>query len=497
MGLVIQDSLLEIFLLAVALVILTALHFHNAYKYWTKKGVPTIKPKFPLGNTNTFLPQGFSIGPITKTFYDELKREGHKFGGVYLVTVPNLVVVDPDYVRDILSKDFQYFADRGFYHNKKGDPLIANLFVIDSADWRGLRVKLTPTFTSGKMKTMFHSVVECANYMKEAIVKSIGQDVDMKEIVGRYTTDVIGTCAFGIECNSFKHPDAEFRAMGRALFTFNIFRALKAFLAISFPKLALQMGLKVSNEKVGNFFRKVVKDSVKLRQEENIQRNDFLQLLINLQESANFTLDQMTAQVISFFIAGFETSATTMNFGLYELARNPDIQKKLREEICQVLDKHDNKLTYESLNEMKYLGQVLDETLRMYPSLPTLNRRCTKDYTLRDTNIVIEKGTRVLIPALGLQMDPEFYPNPEKFDPDRFTEENKKMRHPFVHLPFGDGPRNCIGLRFGQMQSKIGIATIVKNFQLSVSASAKPLEFNFSSFLLQPKKTIYLKIQKV
>lgn len=156
------------------------------------------------------------------------------------------------------------------------------------------------------------------------------------------------------------------------------------------------------------------------------------------------------------------------------------------------------------------------ETLRMYPSLPTLNRRCTKDYTLRDTNIVIEKGTRVLIPALGLQMDPEFYPNPEKFDPDRFTEENKKMRHPFVHLPFGDGPRNCIGwfgfyriryiyhcifvfpgLRFGQMQSKIGIATIIKNFRLSVSASSKPLEFMPSSFLLQPKQTIYLKAEKV
>ena len=462
MGLVIQDSLLEVILVAAGLVILTAHHFHNAYKYWARKGVPTIKPKFPLGNTNTLLPQGFSVGPVSKTFYDELKREGHKFGGVYLVTTPNLVVVDPDYVRDILSKDFQYFADRGFYHNKKTDPLIANLFVIDSDDWKNLRVKLTSTFTSGKMKTMFHSVVECANYMKEAMVKSIGQDIDMKETVGRYTTDVIGTCAFGIECNSFKHPDAEFRAMGRELFTFNFRRAIKSFIAINFPKLAMQLSLRISVEKVGNFFRKVVTDTVKLRQEENIHRNDFLQLLINLQESTNFTHDEMTAQVISFFIAGFETSATTMNFGLYELARNPDIQKKLREEICQVLDKHDNKLTYESLSEMKYLAQVLDgeychfwrkiakklfftETLRMYPPLPTLNRRCTKDYTLRDTNVVLEKGTRVLISALGLQMDPEFYPNPKKFDPDRFSEESKKMRHPFVYLPFGDGPRNCIG----------------------------------------------------
>lgn len=82
----------------------------------------------------------------------------------------------------------------------------------------------------------------------------------------------------------------------------------------------------------------------------------------------------------------------------------------------------------------------------MYPSLVTLNRRCTKDYNLQDTDIVIEKGTQLLISTLGLHMDSEFYPEPEKFDPNRFSEENKKTRHPFVYLPFGDGPRNCIGL---------------------------------------------------
>ena len=81
----------------------------------------------------------------------------------------------------------------------------------------------------------------------------------------------------------------------------------------------------------------------------------------------------------------------------------------------------------------------------MYPPLPNLNRRCTKNYTLPDTNVVVEEGTSLLISALGLHMDPEYYPEPEKFDPERFSEENKKARHPFVHLPFGDGPRNCIG----------------------------------------------------
>ncbi|XP_063930010.1 cytochrome P450 6a2-like [Zophobas morio] len=497
MGLFIQDTWMEIFLLITTFIVFVVNYFHKTYNYWTRKGVPTIRPKFPLGNTNILFPRSFSVGTLSKRFYDEFKRQGHRFGGVYLVTAPNLVIVDPELIKDIMGKDFQHFVDRGFYYNKKGDPLSAHLFAIDGMDWKNLRVKLTPTFTSGKMKMMFHSVIECVNNMKEAIDKSVGEDIDIKEMLGRFTTDVIGCCAFGIECNSFKYPDAEFRAMGHKIFQPGFLKSIKAFFAMNLPNLALQLGVKTTSEDIAKFFKNIVAGTVKLRKEKNIRRNDFLQILMDLEDSANFTIGEMAAQVFLFFIAGFETSSTAMTFGLYELARNPDVQKKLREEICQVLEKYDNKIIYESLNEMKYLEQVLDETLRMYPPLPNLNRRCTKNYTLRDTNVVVEEGTSLLISALGLHMDPEYYPDPEKFDPERFNEENKNARHPFVHLPFGDGPRNCIGLRFGLMQSKIGIITVIKNFHLSVSPLTKPVEFNPRTFLLSSKNNVYLKAEKV
>lgn len=88
---------------------------------------------------------------------------------------------------------------------------------------------------------------------------------------------------------------------------------------------------------------------------------------------------------------------------------------------------------------------LLLETLRIYPAIPSLNRQCTKDYHIPDTDVVIEKGTKVLISILGLHHDPEYFPEPEKFDPDRFSDENKHNIRPFTYLPFGDGPRNCIG----------------------------------------------------
>nr|XP_969746.4 PREDICTED: uncharacterized protein LOC658247 [Tribolium castaneum] len=472
-------------------------YFNYCYRYWSKKGVATIKPRFPLGNTNIILPQGLSIGILSKQFYDEFKAKGHKFGGVYLVTEPNLLIVDPEYVKDIMSKDFQHFVDRGFYYNKEKDVLSAHLFAIDGSDWRNLRIKLTPTFTSGKMKMMFEAVVQCSKHMIENLDKNLGSDIEIKEVLGRFTTDVIGTCAFGIECNSFKYPDAEFRMMGKKIFEYDLWKSVKAFFAVNVPKVALQLGLTSTPDDVIDFFTRIVADAVKMRESNNIRRNDFLQILIDLKNTTSLTLDEMSAQVFLFFVAGFETSSTTMTFALYELARNEKMQEKLRFEICQVLDKTGGQITYESLIEMKYLQQVIDETLRMYPPLPTLNRRCTKDYVLRDTNIIIEKDTPILISALGLHMDPEFFPKPEKFDPERFTEEKKKERHPFVHLPFGDGPRNCIGLRFGVMQSKIGIITIIKNFKLTVSSNMKPVQFNPYVFLLNINDKVLLQVGKL
>ncbi|XP_063929954.1 cytochrome P450 6a2-like [Zophobas morio] len=488
---------IRVFLIVTIFILTIVNYFYNAYNYWTKKGVPSISVKFPLGNANTFIPRAFSVGTLSKKFYDELKRKGHKFGGIYLVTEPNLIVVDPKYIKDILCKDFQHFVDRGFYYNKKDDPMSAHLFAIDGVDWKNLRTKLTPTFTSGKRKMMFHSVIECCDYMKEAIEGSLSEDVDVKEMLGRYATDVIGSCAFGIKCNSFKYPDAEFRTMGRKIFTYSVWRKLRGFCLMTMPKLSVRLGFKATNREVRDFFRKTVADTVRLRQDKNIRRNDFLQILIDMQNTSNVTLDEITAQVYLFFIAGFETTSTAMTFALYELARHPEIQTKLRQEVEQILAKHDGELTYDSLKEMKYLEQIIDETLRIYPPFPSINRRCTKNYTLRDTNIVIEEGTPVLISALGLHMDPEFYPEPENFDPDRFSEENKKSRHPFVHLPFGEGPRNCIGLRFGLMQSKIGLVTVIKNFRWSVSPLTQPVKFDPYAFLLDSVNKVYLRAEKV
>lgn len=179
-------------------------------------------------------------------------------------------------------------------------------------------------------------------------------------------------------------------------------------------------------------------------------------------------MDEAAAQCFVFFLAGFETSSTTMTFALYELAVHQDIQDKVREEIKSVLAKHNNKISYDSLKEMKYQRQVIDgiltlpfvyfsvtillsisETLRLYSPVPFVTRTSAEDYKLPGEDMVIEKGTKVIIPIQAIHLDEELYENPNEFEPERFTEENKKNRHQYAHIPFGEGPRICIGNIFG------------------------------------------------
>ncbi|XP_023311318.1 probable cytochrome P450 6a20 [Anoplophora glabripennis] len=212
---------------------------------------------------------------------------------------------------------------------------------------------------------------------------------------------------------------------------------------------------------VSEFFTGVVKDTVSYREKNHVVRKDFMQLLMEIRDKNEgkenghhgdgntLTMDEMVAQSFVFFIAGFETSSTTMTFALFELAVHQDIQEKLRDEINEVLAKHEGKLTYDSLSDMKYLEQVINEALRIHSPARFLQKLCVSDYKVDGEDLVIEKGTTLYIPVLGLHYDEEYWENPKEFDPERFSEEKKKNMNQFTHLPFGQGPRMCIVLRVG------------------------------------------------
>ncbi|XP_022900137.2 probable cytochrome P450 6a13 [Onthophagus taurus] len=464
------------------------------YSYWEKLKIPTLNPSFPFGDLKSVPP------PIQfENIYKEFKKKGVKHGGIFLFTSPQYFPIDPEIIRNIFVRDFAHFTDRGLFHNIKDQPIMGNLFFLEGTKWKNLRAKLTPTFTSGKMKMMFNTMLECSYPLKDRIEELIktGEVIDAKEILALFTTDVIGSCAFGIDCNSFKNPNSKFRDYGRKIFHETPFKAIKGIFQHVFPGFAKKLRFILIAKDIELFFNKIVTDTYLYRTENDVVRNDFMQLLIELKKDLTLSMDEVIAQAFIFFIAGFDTTATLLTFCLSELGLNKEIQNKLRNEIKIVLNRNNGELRYESLKEMRYLDQVVLETMRKYPPLTIFNRICTEDYRIPGSDVTLEKGVQVLISSLGLHRDPDFFPDPLRFDPDRFSDENKKDIIPGTFIPFGDGPRICIGSRFGLMETKICLVTLLKNFDFSVNEKTKtPLEIGLG-FITTVKGGVWLDAKKV
>uniref|UniRef100_A0A1I8NN27 Cytochrome P450 n=1 Tax=Stomoxys calcitrans TaxID=35570 RepID=A0A1I8NN27_STOCA len=475
--------------------------------YWRELNVACDRPHWMVGNLQGAVTDR-AFSDIWQSYYDKYKDTG-PFAGFYWFTKPGVFVLDPNLIKNILIKDFTKFHDRGMYCNEEDDPFTGALFNLEGPKWRNMRNKVSPTFTSSRMKIMYPLVMKEGQELIEVMASTIAENpiMEMRDIISRFTTDVIGSCAFGIETNSLRKPDAKFRNMCRRGL---VEQRLGVALRFSFPKLAKFLHMKQTLPDVEEYFMDVVKKTVDLREQTQVRRNDFIDMLIDLknnklmksetgEEMTNLTFGQLAAQVFQFLLAGFETSSTTMAFALYELAQNQDVQQRAREEIISVLERHNQEFSYECMKDMVYVDQIMQETLRLYSSLSVLNRSALEDYVVPgNPKYVIKKGMPVLIPAAAIHRDERYYPQPNVFNPDNFSPEMVKERDSILYLPFGEGPRNCVGMRFGKMQVIIGLALMLKNFKFSVcDKTTIPMVYDKRSFLTCPAEGIYLRVEKV
>ncbi|XP_059104984.1 cytochrome P450 3A41-like [Peromyscus eremicus] len=341
-------------------------------------------------------------------------------------------------------------------------------------EWKRIRSLLTPTFSSGKLKDMFHIIQEYGDVLVKNLSREVekGKSVTMKDIFGAYSMDVITGTLFGVKVDSLNNPQDPFVRNTRRLFVVDFFNPL-AFSEALFPFLSRiynNLNICMFPSDAISFFKKFIEKTKKDRLETTQEhRVDFLQLMMNSQNSKDMESHkplsdlEILAQSITFIFAGYETTSTALSFIMYLLAIHPNVQKKLQNEIDAVLP---NKApaTYEVLVEMEYLDMVVNETMRLYPVGNRINRLSKKDAEIN--GVFIPKGTVVVIPIYVLHQDPRYWPEPEKFRPERFSKENKDRINPYTYLPFGYGPRNCIGMRFALINMKLAIVKILQNFSL-------------------------------
>jgi cytochrome P450 family 6 len=282
MALLFETLVQDVGVLALCVLAGVYVYFKVCFNYWKKRNVPYAKPNFPFGNFGDLLFCRATVGLVFENIYKEL--DGEKYGGTYAFTKPGFIFRDPEIIKNVLVKDFSSFHDRGISIDEELDPLTGHLFLLPGNRWRNLRVKLSPTFTSGKMKMMFQILVDCGHELRSTLEKSASNEeiIEIKDILARYSTDIISSCAFGIQCNCLKNPDSEFRQWGRKIFAPTLRNAILPLIASTVPSVLSVLKVHFIDPRISKYFLNVFEESVNYRERNNIKRNDFMHLLIQL-----------------------------------------------------------------------------------------------------------------------------------------------------------------------------------------------------------------------
>ncbi|CAM4801414.1 unnamed protein product [Rotaria magnacalcarata] len=504
---------LTIWLAVISAGLIGTIYFYltRNHKYWQKRGVPGPQPWPFFG---TYLKQFFV--PFLETEMQWYNQYG-KIYGIYDGSKPGIIVGDPNLIKQIMVKDFHIFTNRRPV--KTTHPIMSKfLSSLVGEEWKRVRSIVTPTFTSSKMKNLFHIMKNSSNDMLEKLGKVAAEEngeIDLKKLYGGYTMNVIAKCAFATEA------DSEFENNATQLFTFPFWRK---FLDYTVPMWWLDsIKFTVLPQGAMDFFRSItvglINQRVSTNQQHTEHYHDFLELLMNAKrlgsgeisksikdiDDASFrketddekTLNQnaltdtttydgkkkldeneILAQCVLFFSVGFETSSQLLAYCTYCLALNPDCQETLHDEIVETINSNQGELNYNMVPKMIYLDAIISETLRLYNPVLRMERQASENYTLGSTGITIEKGMIVGIPVWALHHDPQYYPEPDLFKPERFLAGNRERLVPYTYLPFGTGPRNCIGARFALLETKIALIKVVSKYRFVESKTTKiPLRF--------------------
>ncbi|XP_078614494.1 cytochrome P450 3A24-like [Branchiostoma floridae x Branchiostoma japonicum] len=435
------------------------------YSTFKKLGIPGPKPVPLFGN---YLSYGKGVSKFDKECY----KKFNKVYGIFEGRQPILIVGDLELVKDITVKEANTFTNRRIFEGQ-GDIIGNGLTILKDADWKRVRSAISPTFSSGKLKQMALVVERCGDNFVANLEENAKQGVgfDLKELSGAYTMDVISGTAFGVDVDSLHNPNHPFVAHAKKLFDFNLFNpfVIILFLFPQMGKLLEKFGVSLFPRKVLDFFSAAVDNVIDMRgnNEDEAKRVDFLQLML---KAHNKELDkevpkdvvkqgvskkEIKGNAVLFWIAGYETTANTISLTAYNLALDQEAQNKVIEEVDAIVEKR-GKLDYEAVNEMHFLEMCVNETLRMFPAAQRFDRVCKEDTEVKGLHI--PAGTIVNIPAYAIHHDPEIWPEPEKFKPERFSKEEKESRDPYAYLPFGSGPRNCVGMRLALMELKFALA---------------------------------------
>lgn len=434
----------------------------------------------------------------------ECKEKFGKVWGYYLWTEPRIVVHDPEMLREIMIKRFHVdFPNRRNVPPSLADGVRAGLVFATGNQWKRIRSTLTPAFSSGKIKKMSDIMIRCINKAMEPFTnkQQSGKDeIVFTEFFSELSLDIICATAFGTELHSKETDKRKLTLSQRAsLLSDTASPSLVGLISLLYPSLGRLLlfgsARRTHMMNINKFCVAVISD----RLTSSNNPVDLMQLMIDAKVSEpshisdghkGITGTEIAQNALTMLLAGRNTVSNAMTTLAYNLAMHPDIQTKLQMEIDAVY-KEMGSLDWEAVNQMKYLDMCIAESIRLYCPFARTARQASRDVVIG--GLTIKRNWFVEIPIQALSRDPEFWPDPLQFVPDRF--QDKTAIDPMVFQPFGSGPRVCIGQRFARIEMKLTFSRLLQQYTLVPSSETPkpPLDLSYS-FSTQPVHPIKLKV---
>jgi len=460
------------------LVILIVLFLRRNYGVLENCGFPVVPPTLCFGS-GPFMLHKTNLSKLDQERFDKYG----KIWGAYQASTPTVFVADPDIIKQITIKDFDNFLGHSFEFPQK----YRSLDTTKGEEWSQLRKGMSPIFSSGKIRGMMRHVDGVVDNMIDYLNKKIISDpvIDMRPVYQYLTMDVISKCAFGADLNCFENPENPMLKHSiKAFKDFNAKDLSSSLLTnFQFTLAGLEKYFNFVPESI-DILWKITRKIQESRVKENVVHGDFIDKLHELKtivKDGVVTEDQLTAQGIIFMLAGFDTSANTLGSLTYFIVSNPQVYDLLMNEIQDKLEEFDGKVNHETVADMPYLDACIKESLRMVSPVARNDRACNKDWTYK--GIKIKKGTTIGIPFHVVHHNPEYWPEPELFKPERFFKENAGSIVPCSYLPFGSGPRACIGERFAVIEIKVAMVRLLQTFHLEKHEKTKLSMVNGDLFM--------------
>ncbi|XP_049528401.1 cytochrome P450 3A6 [Dermacentor silvarum] len=529
--------------LAIAAVLLFIVHWlmkrRDHFNFFKKCGIPGPPPSILFGN----ILEMYKKSP-TKAYREWIDKYGDVVG-YFNGYRPVVLVADLDLLRNIQVKDFQDFTDRALLFQAKRPPSPQNkgLLQLTSTRWKEVRSVLTPSFTTSKLKMMSPGIISAVKKLVSRIDQKAetGEEFEAGEMYAALALDVICKSAMGIDYNLQEQP-----RHGFLLFCRMLFGCAFSFIAVilnAFP--AWESGLRFINSHwlryqnggVHPFIdvQEKCKRIVMQRQKDSsLRQKDLLQLMIDAKDahvdldtvtSAQLTAgedndqellqnkaagvstrrdlsvfnkailddDDITQNAFVVLVGGFETTSNAMALVTHMLVHHPEAQEKVREELLSVVGPEEA-ITYNTIQNLPYMNSVIQETIRLYPpafAVVTREAVVDKEYG----KFRIPAGTAIMAAAEYIHRDPRHWDNPDEFDPERFLPENKSKINTMAMQGFGNGPRNCIGMRFAHMELRYTFAHILRKYRLEKTENSEkdPPNIDMNPLVLKIKKGVIVR----